>query len=482
VSNNPDKELPRGLRSVLGDSVVYGLSVAATPLALALATPFVARKLEPSDYGLLDVMVTFVSLVSLVTLLGMDAAVSRTYLDIEPTESDQRARVITTGLFAVTAAGVAAVGTLGVVGVSVAIALGSLSLPFLAAGAAGALSVPLSNAQAVARTSFALRRQRTRFTAAGLLQAGAGAAAAVVLVFLGLGPAGFLLGLALGTAAALGYSHAVGNLRPTRGPWVDRDALATMLRYGVPLVPATAAAWMIFAVDRTLIAALRNFTEAGYYGLASKVTVPMMLAISAFGVAWGPYILGQPDLTRPETRARALTAASAAAAGIYVCVVTFRRELVLLLGGPEFEPATRAVPGIALGWLGWAAAMVLASEFGVVRRTRVIAVVVGVSALLNVVLNVALIPPFGFVGAAWAAAITFLLAPFGYWIWERRSGLAPYRYGRLALIGAVALCATAGPALMGDVGGIAAKAAVCVMALALLGWIGAFDRTKSMAV
>lgn len=247
-----------------------------------------------------------------------------------------------------------------------------------------------------------------------------------------------------------------------------------MFAYGLPLIPAAAASWAIFAVDRTLVAALRNFDEAGLYGLGAKVTAPMMLLTSAFAVAWAPFIFGQPPARRRDLRARALTAVVAGSAALLVCIVVFAPELVDLLGGGDFAEARDAVPGVALGWMGWAAGTVLATTFAIERRTRVIGVVTSGAAIVNVGLNLVLIPEFGFEGAAWATAASFGLLALAYAVWEYRGDAAPYRFGRLAAVAGIAGAACAAAAL----DDVPARLVVCVAAVAALVAVAASDRER----
>ena len=151
----------------------------------------------------------------------------------------------------------------------------------------------------------------------------------------------------------------------------------------------------------------------------------MMLATSAFAIAWGPFILSQARERHDVLRARALTVVVAAAAGVMLVLVLFAPLFVRILAPESFESAARAVPGVALGWLFWAAATVLASEFAVMRRTRVIAGATLVAAAVNLALNLALVPQYGFVAAAWTTAASFATLAALYLVLERRTARPP---------------------------------------------------------
>jgi O-antigen/teichoic acid export membrane protein len=434
-------QMARGLRSVLGDSAIYGVSVGILPAALVVATPIIARGVGPDGFGAIDLLSAILTLASAFAILGMDTGLARSYFDYEHEQAEDRARVIRTAFTSVVAVSVA---------VSIVLAIAALifaevlhqqpSAVSIGAAIVAFLLLPFSNSVTMAREVFRLERDRRRYVLATAFQA-LGVGAAVLLILAGAGAAGYFSGLLLGSFLALGYCLWTRPLL-SRASMIDRAQLRTMLGYGLPLVPAALATWVTFAVDRTLLASMRGLFDVGYYALASKIAAPLFMALNAFTVAWLPFILNQPEQRQLELRARAMTAVAAAAGIGYVGILLFTPQLINVLGGPSFQRSTKAVPGIALGWLAWGIAFVLATEFVVSRRTKVIGLATLAAAVANVLLNLILIPRFGFVGAAWSTAATFGLLALIYFVIERRSAPAPYRWGRLSLIAVVLVAAS----------------------------------------
>jgi O-antigen/teichoic acid export membrane protein len=468
----------RGLRSLLADSAAYGLGLTVLPAALLLATPLVARRLGPVGFGAIDLLTTILTLASVATLLGIDAGLTRSYFDHDGHGREERRRTMKTALVSVLASSGAAALALSLIAFACAEALGTTpSSTSLAAIVAAFALLPLTSALAIARVALRLERRRRLFTTIAAVQGLLGVAAAVTFVVLGAGPAGYFAGLALGAVAAL----LVFLRTPTGGTFLggavlDRAELAKMLRYGLPLVPAALASWTMFAVDRTLLASMRGLHEVGYYALASKLAAPLFLLLNAFAAAWIPFILGQADRRRLELRARAMTAVTAATGIGFVALLLAAPWLVHVVGGPAFHRSLDAVPGLALGWLAWGVAFVLSTGFMVSRRTRVVAAVTGASAAANIILNVILIPTFGFVGAAWASAATFVLLAAAYFVAERRTTRIPYRWGRLSLV-AIVLAAAAAVLVPADVP-LGVRLAAAVAAVAILAGIATTDRER----
>jgi O-antigen/teichoic acid export membrane protein len=470
----------RSLRSVFADSAIFGLGLAAAPIALVVATPVIARELGPAQYGLVDLLTALSTALAVVALAGLDSAVARSYFDYD--DPTRRLVVLRTALAGGlgTAIAVAATAIAASI-IFVAASERTVATSHVVAAAIAFLFIPLANGQVLARAVFLLGRMRRRYVLAGILNGLLGVAAAVTLVVAGAGPAGYFLGLCVGALASLLFVARVGGLVSLGTAWLDRPELKRMLRYGLPIMPGSLAIWAVFAIDRTLIASMRGIAEAGYYGIASRISAPLVLAVSAFAVAWGPFIIDQTPARRLDLRARALTVAVACTGACFVVLVAFEKQLVELFGGQEFvvSDAQRAVPGIALGWVGWAAATVLSTEFVVVRKTHVIAIATGLTAAANVLLNILLIPPYGFVGAAWATAASFFLLAAIFWAWERRLNPAPYRVGRLALMAVTLAATTAVLVAWIDEDDWALRGAVALVAAAVLGATAATERGAS---
>jgi O-antigen/teichoic acid export membrane protein len=85
---------------------------------------------------------------------------------------------------------------------------------------------------------------------------------------------------------------------------------------------------------------------------------------------------------------------------------------------------------------------VLAIGVGRARQTQLNWVVTGVAALVNVALNVTLIPRYGMMGAAVATLAAFVTLFVGMWLRSRRVYPVPYQWRRVITLAAVAVALT----------------------------------------
>ena len=117
----------------------------------------------------------------------------------------------------------------------------------------------------------------------------------------------------------------------------------------------------------------------------------------------------------------------------------------LLTAKPEYYSGSRVVALLAFGGAAWAAYTVVAIGIGRARRTQFNWVVTGAAAVLNVGLNLVLIPRYGMMGAA-IATVAAYTTMFAAMAWHaQRVYPVPYQWRRVVTVvgTAVAIVAVA---------------------------------------
>lgn len=225
--------------------------------------------------------------------------------------------------------------------------------------------------------------------------------------------AAYVLAGGLGLAAA---AWLLGRKRLLEGfsGW-DAAVFRYILRQALPLTLTTLFINLYFRIDMTFLAKLRPAAEVGWYGAAHKcievlMVVPAVLAVAAFPGFAQLYRSDRGQLAaagRQLLRLLALLGLPVAAGALVL-----GEPLMAWLFGAAFAPA-----GAALAWLAVALCFIFlnyAFSFLLIsgERQMVNAWVSGAAVVVSVAANLLLIPRFGHVGAAAAAAATegFLLA------------------------------------------------------------------------
>jgi O-antigen/teichoic acid export membrane protein len=104
----------------------------------------------------------------------------------------------------------------------------------------------------------------------------------------------------------------------------------------------------------------------------------------------------------------------------------------------QFTRSAEAVPLLCFATAAYSGYSVLAIGVGRARQTQLNWVVTGFAALVDITLNVVLIPRYGMMGAAVATLTAFITLFVVMWLRSRHVYPVPYQWRRVVTLGAVA--------------------------------------------
>lgn len=363
---------------------------------------------SPEDYGVLGIVTTVVALAGLIVPLEISHALVRYYPTADPEAKPALVHSAWTFTLAM---------------LSLAAALAWLFSPQLNAALFGAPHLidafRLMILLCVATTLFAFVQNQFRwdfrtkdFVVVTIFFAVAALGLSVAFAVTFADPlVGVLLGQLIATAAAL----LLGAIRQgkTLGLAISRGALKTMLRFSLPLVPASLAIFVSNYASRLVLQDLTNLRDVGIFTWASQLASIPALLLMGFQSSITPYVMkNHADPACPPLLARMLEAVIAIELCLCLGLGLIAPELIALSGYIEYRAAGPLILIIAP-----AAVMlqlyVFAPGFAVGERTSWQLGVSLVSAAAAIAGNYLLIAAFGTVGAAAAfllsSAIFFLL-------------------------------------------------------------------------
>lgn len=203
--------------------------------------------------------------------------------------------------------------------------------------------------------------------------------------------------------ASIGRGPRVSTPRRTTLGW-DRVALTLLLIDAIYIV--------LGQTDMLLLGLLNTTTAAGFYSAARNISTLVIFGLGAMNAIAAPVF---SDLHANGTRADLQRAASTTV--LATVVFTVPAAVVAVIAGPRllglFGPAFLvAYPALVILVIG-ALVNALSGSVGVLLimsgRERIPALYAGVAAIVNIVLNLLLIPRYGLEGSAIATAISMVL-------------------------------------------------------------------------
>jgi len=435
----PVVESPSHLLALAKQTIVYGLSGVMLQAVGVVTLPVFARAFTRDEYGVLEIGLVVSAFVLTIVDLGLASAAQRSYYDYPQADSDARKAVVFTALSVTTAVAILAASILAAFSEPLAAWLyGSRDeRPFLLAVA---LAVPLVVLANFLREVMRLRFRAWSYVVASTLAAVVSTVVSVTgVVALDWGISAIFVGVIAGSTLAAVYGIAV--VHRDVGRRFSTKELRAMLFYGVPLVPAALSLWGLALLDRVMLGKLADLTEVGEYAVANRVSSLLMLAVTAFALAFGPFIFSIYSEDREKekiVRAKALTYLTIVLLAGGVALTLFAREAIDVVA-PRFDRAYEAVGPLTLGVVAFGISSVVLAGISFARRTVYVAGIAAAAVLVNAVLNLILIPPFGMIGAAVAATAGYTtLAVVQYFVAQRLYP-TPYELGKIVRGTAIAV-------------------------------------------
>jgi O-antigen/teichoic acid export membrane protein len=465
------------LRTLARNLAIYGLGDVATNIVSFLLLPLYVHFLTPADYGAIALLYSVEIVAKILFRWGIDASFMRFWYDCD-SDRDRQRLASTVFWFLFVANGLVLLLALTVVPVVTTRVFG---LP----GYEWPLRLVLVNTFVIGFyfLPFHVLRIGERSTQFALLTTSRAAATLVarfvLIVGFELGVFGFVLADIVVTAV---FTLVLARwFAPLLRPMFSRAVLVECLRFGLPRVPHGVAQQVTAIADRYVLARFAGLNAVGLYSVGASFGQAMKLFMSAFEYAWAPFYFA--TMKEPDAKATFRTVTTYGVAVLVLLeagLAAVSLDVVRLMTKPEFEGAAQVIPWIGLGLVFHGVYLLTSIGLNITKQTRFYPVATGAPAVASLVGNLALVPRFGALGAAWTNAVAYAVLAIVAFVLSQRVYPIPLEWGRLvrlALAGAGAwFVASLLPTTLAPFWGLLARGAVvCATYPALLFLLGFYD-------
>jgi O-antigen/teichoic acid export membrane protein len=394
------------LRTLIKSSGIYALASLASPLVSLVLAPFLTRNLSHEDYGALAVITTTVALVAGLTQLGLGSAFFRSY-NYDYESPRDRLGVLSTVVI-----------LLALVSLPIILAI-ILTAPYLAilllrnssfsdVIRLGALVVLMQN---LTVPGFAWLRAENRagfFTMLSITNLLVNLGTTLVLVgILHMGMAGSLIGTGSGFAVVAICTLPLILLRA--GIHLRFDIARGLLSFGLPNASTFVSMWVLQLSDRYLLSFFGSLAQTASYAVAYSLGGILNVVILApFTLAW-PSAMFSIAKREDAPRIFRLVFLWYSIVLLFVAFALSLASMIMLylFFPPTYRSAAFIIPIIALSTLFYGIYNIFTIGISIKRKTWFVVVFTSASALVNVGLNLVLIPHYGAMGAAMSTLLAY---------------------------------------------------------------------------
>jgi O-antigen/teichoic acid export membrane protein len=389
------------IKTLAGDTIIYGLSTILTRMLNYLMVPYLTRVMTAGEYGVVTDLYSLIPFALVLLTMGLESGYFR-FAGKAAGEEDKN-RVFATLWGATTMAAVVFVVAAVAFARPLAGVMGYGDNPSLVWLTAVIVGLDVTTAMPFAR----LREQRKRMRYVGVRLVSVVVNLTLCVVFYtlrGLTGAEWVL-----WANVVASAMALVMLLPTvKGvaPRVDKKVLKSVMVYSLPLLVSGVAGTAGEFIDRQMVKWLMPpdvaMSALGVYGATTKLAVIMILFTQMYRLAAEPFFLsrfGKGEFAKQSGLAMKLYILVAVA---IFAVVMVAKPLVVQIVGAEFREGSHLLP-VLLGANALAGVVLnLSFWYKQAERTWMAIAVTGSGLAVALAMNVVLIPRLGYEGAAWA--------------------------------------------------------------------------------
>ena len=388
-------------KTLLSNTLLISIGTFTSKLLVFLMVRFYTGYLTPADYGTADLLTQTANLLFPIISLGITEGVFRFAMD----SGADRKSIFTIGFLCIT------VGTLLFGGVVPLLNLikdfkGFVWLIVVYTLAACYHALCSQYIRAIGKTGL--------FAIQGIINT----ALVIVLNILflalfNLGVTGYVLSVALADTFCTVFLIFKEKLWRAVTFKPDKSVLPKMLKYSLPLIPATIFWWITSVSDRYMVNAMISPEANGLYTVAYKLPTLLTLVSTVFMQAWQFSAVTESEGDKKEHALffgqvwRSFQAVMFLAGG---AVIALAKPVMKILTTKEFYSAWEYIPVLALAMVFTALTSFMGTVYIVEKKSVISFITALIGASTNIIFNFILIPSFlGVQGAAIATVLSYMI-------------------------------------------------------------------------
>lgn len=395
-----------------------------------LAKAIIARFLGPVNYGAVSLGVTTLGLLSTLSLLGLQFGIGR-YLPRFDTVEDRKGVIVSGFQIAlpvsvlcgiIVAAFANPIATYAFTDPSVApfIRVFGLAIPF-----AVLMKLTIGIIQGIQQVAPRVIVQNitlpvTRFTAVAIVIAASAGAIGVATAY----ALAYVVAALIGLCFVLKYTSLRSDVTPTRMHY-------ELLSFSAPLIVSAVMGFVLSDLDTFMLGYFSGTGDVGIYNVVYPIAQLLTVGLSSFSFLFMPIIseLEAEGATYEVKKIYQIVTKwiFMATFPMFVIIALFPEMTIKITFGQEYMAGSLTLSLLSVAYFSHAIAGPNVNSLIAIGHTRQIMwdnIAVGI---LNVILNLVLIPPFGYLGAGGATAISYITLNFLYSIQlYRETGIHPF--------------------------------------------------------
>lgn len=393
-------------KTLVKNTAIVTIGRICTQLISFLLLPLYTAYLTTTEYGIVDLLNTLISLLIPILTFQVDQGIFRFLIDTREDENGQK-KLITSITFFI----LKQIAIYIVIFLIASIWINNEYKYFLA-----------TNLIISACTNIFLQIARgmgnnTKYTIGSFISGTATIILNVILIAgFKLGAYGMLYASLIGNSICTIYIFISMNLyKKVKKQYYDKQVLKKLLKYSIPLIPNAISWWIVNVSDRIIITYFMNVSVNGIYSVANKFSSLITTIYNVFNITWTESVaVNFNSEDRDEYFSKIFDITLRFFGALCLGIIAFMPFVFNIMVNQEFNEAYVQIPILIIATMFNILVSFLGTIYVAKKLTKEIAKTSMIAAIINIIVNVILINKIGL----YAASVSTLVAWFSMTVYR----------------------------------------------------------------
>ena len=391
---NKNKELVK-------NTIIIFLGKACTQLISFFLLPLYTAYLTTADYGTVDLIITYVSLLVPVITVQLEMAAFRFLVDNRDNKK-VTSKIITNILYCIIS-----FATIFIIGYIILINL--IDIPYKWYILLNILVTILTNLMLqISRGLGDNKEYSIGSCIAGIVTV---ISNVILIVFLKIGAKGMLLSSIIANCMCAIYLFSKMKVYTyIDNKLIDKEFVKKSIKYSLPLVPNGISWWIINVSDRTIISWILGVASNGIYAVSNKFSGIMTSILNIFSLSWTESAsLHIEDEDRDNFFSDTINTVLKISLSFALGVIAVMPFVFSFLVNENYNEAYLYIPILMVSCVFNTVVILYSAIYIAKKMTKQVASTSMMSSVINIIINVALIKFIGLYAAAISTALSYLI-------------------------------------------------------------------------
>lgn len=388
--------------------LVYGVGGVISKIIPLIMLPIITYLLPDTEsFGLSDLSNTIISFASAFAIMGMYDAMYRLFFEREDNEFKKK---VCSSAFCFTIITSIIVTVIMVLGKDIIAKLFLKDEKYSYLVIVSAMATLVSATNSIISAPTRMQNNRKLYLLANTIGPVMAYAIAIPLILYGY----YIIALPLASLISgiiIEFSFCFLNRNWFSFKLIDRKILKELLRIGIPLLPNFLIFWVFNSSDKVMITNIIDVGASGVYSVGAKLGHVSQLIYTAFAGGWQFFAFStMKEKNQVESNSKVFEYLGVISFVAAAFVFPFSKSIFEIFFADEYLEGYMVAPYLFLAPLMQMLFQVIGNQFLVIKMTWPSFFILFSGAIVNVILNLVLIPKIGIEGAAIATLLGYIFS------------------------------------------------------------------------